>query len=134
MLGPLSTHSCHDRFRPIADIAEPRHCAVMDFNLRDIEGDYSPLAQRLRWLALLGGIASGLLIVPIWYLAIGRCLSGCAPRIELALQFIMVGQLLLLISAISGIVAFRHPSWRLFGAALVPPVVSTFACIVTGVF
>jgi hypothetical protein len=56
-------------------------------------------------------------MVPIWYLAIGRCISDCPPWVELALQFIMVGQFLLLISAISGIVAFRHPSWGLFGAA-----------------
>ena len=109
----------------------------MDFNLRDIELDYSPLAQRLRWLALIAGIASDLLIVPVWILAFEKsmvCASKCAPWTELALRVILPSPLLLLIAAISGIVTFKHPSWGLLVMTLVPPIVITVACIITGVF
>jgi len=107
----------------------------MDVNLRDKEGDLTALARALRSAGLIVAILTGLaaaLFTPLALLSPMRCDSGCAPIMHLAVTGVLFSPFLLGLSALSGLVAFKNPSWGLFALTFIPAAVVAIAFVSSG--
>ena len=103
--------------------------------LYDADGELTALGAALRICALVVAIASVLGIAPACIYAMLApmfCDSPCTTAVAVAGSVMALSPLLLLISAMSGVVAFRSPSWSLILLTLIPAAIAGTAFLVLG--
>ncbi|HEX8363729.1 MAG TPA: hypothetical protein VF603_00420 [Allosphingosinicella sp.] len=91
--------------------------------LYDSDGEITPLGSGLRTASLVVAVASGLALpylTPVALLSPMICGGGCSDGMALLVTVFFLSPALLLLSLVSGIIAFRSPSWRAVLLTLVP--------------
>ena len=95
----------------------------MAAHLRDSDGELTPLGNGLRIASLVVALASGIALpylTPLALLSPMICGGGCSDGKALLVTVFTLSPALLLISLVSGIIAFRSPSWRAILLTLAP--------------
>ncbi len=94
--------------------------------LHDADGELTLLGAVLKFSALLVAIASALALIPVGFVGMMSpmmCAGGCTTAVHWLAILMMVSPLLLLISAMAGVVAFSAPSWSLILLTFIPAVI-----------
>lgn len=108
---------------PIADIPRISQPCLVNLQLETAEGDPTRLGDALRLACLLIAIASGLALLPVGFIGLLSsmiCGGGCTNWAWFAVTSMTLSPLLLMVSMMAGVPAFRGPSWRLILLTLVP--------------
>jgi hypothetical protein len=102
--------------------------------LYDLDGELTALGTGLRIGSLVVGVASGLALVPASIFGLLSPMicggGGCTTTVEIAIGGMVLSPVLLLISAMCGVVAFRNPSWSLMLWTLIPAMIAATAFLV----
>lgn len=92
------------------------------FALKTQEGDPTILGNWLRWLCgILAGI-SGVALVPLGFvglLSVMICGGGCSNAQSFFVILMTLSPLFMLVAIMSGVAAFRSPTWRMTALTIV---------------
>ena len=102
--------------------------------LLDPDGEFTPLGNGLRIASLAAASASLMALIaltPLALLSPMLCGGGCTRGMALLATLLFASPLLLLVSTLSGFVAFKSPSWPIVLLALAPSSLVAAAFIAT---